>query len=190
MTTKAKRRTAKKRHSFSMYRDQTHTPYSGKTDEELLVMAVNYARDVIHLHEVPDTYAIREPYLAISRETGSVYNVSDNMAVQRDFTPSTFKRRYIMRHPDLLIHRGSLRIFDLDERERLGSEYLGCWIDPARAHVIEFDGAVHDTPAGRKAYDRRQKDYEMASIPLTVVDMADGPPWRGTIDNIIHEVTP
>ena len=57
-----------------------------------------------------------------------------------------------MRHPDLC--------FTLQGRPLL---------------AVEIDGTWHDTPAGRKATDRRNRDYALAGIHLIAVRLSEYP---------------
>ena len=182
-----------KSHSFSAYIDRDHTPYSGKSDEELLVLAVNKARDVLtelnggprYVARPGDLQVAREPYIAISREQGNAYDVSHRSSFA-PMTAEAFKRRYIMRRPDLLFHKGSIKSYDDGHKSAVGAaDYLGGWLAPELTYVVEFDGGVHHTPAGKKAHDRRAADYETAEIPLHVINSADQT-WDDQLEAVIR----
>ena len=193
---RSRRRT--KSHSFSAYIDRDHTPYSGKVDEELLVLAVNKARSVLSrlnaagkagspsmVMRPNDTQVIREPYVAISREHGYAYDVSDRST----FAPMTadeFKRKYVMRRPDLLFHKGYISSYSEAHKAHCGADdYLGGWLDSELTYIVEFDGGVHHTPAGKKAADRRAADYDMSEITLHIINSADNN-WDDQLEAIIE----
>ena len=67
----------------------------------------------------------------------------------------------IIRHPDILFH---------------------CPCHKCRQPtIIEIDGSWHDTKAGRKATDRRNRDYRYAELQVIVIPLSEYPldTWHG-----------
>ena len=65
------------------------------------------------------------------------------------------------RHPDVMVVAGD---FEDEWRPLL---------------IVEMDGSWHDTKPGRKATDRRDRDYRSASIPFVAVRLSEYPAGVG-----------
>lgn len=189
----------KRRKAFSSkFVDTANTPYSGKSDEQLLVLAVNYCKQLLADAGELDIHPIREPYIAISKQTACAYDVTERHDCLR-ISPQQFKDRYILRRPDLMLYKGTIHTDSDVDRDHcnglLGKfagadDYLGCYLEPARTVLVEFDGAVHKTAAGKKHDDRRERDYDQANLSfISIQTTSRSYSWQHRIRNILNIMT-
>lgn len=58
--------------------------------------------------------------------------------------------------------------------------------------IVEMDGGWHDTKPGRKATDRRDRDYRSASVPFVAVRLSEYPQggWEPLIERAVRAIGP
>ena len=124
------------------------------------------AEDVARNCLGPGAEILREPYLLIPRDGSALPRALPSVPSD---TPAD---QYLIRHPDLVVMRS-------------GRPSL----------LIEVDGAWHDTAPGRKATDRRDRDYRHASLPVAAIRLSEYPPslghdWRDALARKIKQKAP
>ena len=131
----------------------------GKSDDEQIGAAENGMYAALKACGAPVKYSIqREPFLLIDRAGRAAPALWPDLSCDGTTTAAEVHDRCIVRHPDLVL-------------AEYGQPVL----------IVEIDGAYHDTPAGRKATDRRDRDYRNAGLPCFAVRLSEyqGPDGGG-----------
>ena len=140
----------------------SHTWEGGKSDDADL----HAAADILRRHADPDAVILIEPYLLLDRDGAAPPRVV--AGISRDDMAAAGLAGVIVRRPDVVLVQPDGRTPQL---------------------VIEIDGSYHDSVQGRKATDRRSRDYRRHEIACTVVnksqyaDDRDSPlDWRRILE--------
>ena len=118
----------------------------GKSDDHQIAQA-----EQLLLAAVPPEMRLcvdREPYLLLPRDGTRPFLLTslDNLE------PEALEKSFVVRHPDVCLT-----------------------IKGRPALIVELDGSWHDTLPGRKATDRRDRDYRAAGLPCIAIRLSEYP---------------
>ena len=120
----------------------------GKSDDGQIQEAARIVAECLTGYEIEI-----EPTLWIPRDGTLPFTISAiGMDSFPEAPPTTATDDYAMRHPDLAVLDGTRPVF-----------------------LVELDGSWHDTVPGRKATDRRDRDYRAAGIPCIAIRLSEYP---------------
>ena len=122
-----------------------HTWDGGKSDDQ----SIAAARAALVDSGIHHAAIFTEPYLLIpllpSLRTCLLTETAED-------PPGGTEGRYTVRHPDLVVAASGVPLL-----------------------IVEVDGSWHDTIPGRKATDRRNRDYRAAGIPFVEIHLSEYP---------------
>ena len=123
----------------------------GKSDDGQIQEAARIVAECLTGYEIEI-----EPTLWLPFDGAPPFTISsdgtDSFIVDPEHPASSPDGQYALRHPDVAVLDGNRAVL-----------------------LVELDGSWHDTVPGRKATDRRDRDYRAANIPFIAIRLSEYP---------------